>query len=116
MRASYYFVLSILDGEAVSFKSGQKEKRRKEGFLKEKEKKKKNRAHLVSKAALLIYLIVGLNLKCQISNKIAFLCVRFWTTNEDKKSIKCLSFCFQAATVTPGFAEHSLNQKPPVLQ
>jgi hypothetical protein len=46
MRTSYYFVLSILDGEAVSFKSGQNEKRRKEGFLKEKEKKKKKIGHI----------------------------------------------------------------------
>lgn len=39
MPASYYFVLSLLGGEAVRFKSGQKAKGKKRKFLKRKRKK-----------------------------------------------------------------------------
>jgi hypothetical protein len=35
MPASCDFISSVLDGEAVSFKSGQKGKRKKKNFLKE---------------------------------------------------------------------------------
>lgn len=100
MPASYYFILALLGGEAVRFKSGQKAEGKKKRKLL-KRKRKKSRPHLASKAALLIYLIVVLNLKCQISNKIAFLCVSF-ELQMRTKSNKCLSFCFQAASSTPG--------------
>lgn len=88
MPISYYFILSILDVGAVSFKSSQKKKSKKKKeryFLKEK----KSRPHLTSKASFLIYLTIGLNLKSQISNKIVwfffFFGISFWAANKDIK-------------------------------
>lgn len=66
----------------MSFKSGQKKKKKEK---KERILKKESGPHLASKASLLIYLTVVLNLESQISFKIVFLCVSFWTTNENTK-------------------------------
>lgn len=94
----------------MRFKSGQKAKGEKKRKLL-KRKRKKSRPHLASKAALLIYLIVVLNLKCQISNKIVFFCVSF-ELQMRTKSNKCLRFCFRASSSTPGLVVQTLTAKP----